>query len=476
MSCGNTGLVDHYLIATPEVSQMRLSSIIAKSASRSEVSVAICLALFHAALMSRLWAGDFFNSYHYISDDGFDWITQGVAFNQLITGQDGASWPVLRQPVFVMVASLDNALGGYGFAFLLVQAAAVGFTAYLIGSFARQQNLATWSAVTVMLAWYFFIFGFYRLWVLSDTLAAALMTASVVMVIKKLDELPGESSPTAVLQRYAPAVLVTALAGLTQTYGLIPFLVICGLYTLGALLGRKGLTALAAPVALSLAASACVFGGQALWVAVIPHDSVPTQFGLLQLSGAMAGFYLNVWLLVYAPLLPVVVFAGYRKFQTRTWPSLRELALISAVAAFAGLSFIYQWPESRLTFMYFPVVCLAIIAWCARPGAIGQRRESWPLVASAVATVVIGLVVVPGDFWRPNISQARVDPRGSWIANALRDEPQDRYFLQTMCSGMDDVCSNAVFEAQSSPYRTMMFDEYRRRMSGRSRAVQTPSN
>lgn len=455
---------------------MRLSSIITKSASRLEVWVAIGLALFHAALMSRLWVGDFFNSYHYISDDGFDWITQGVAFNQLITGQDGASWPVLRQPVFVMVAALDNIMGNYGFAFLIVQAAAVGVTAYLIGTFARQQNLAKWSAVTVMLAWYFFIFGFYRLWVLSDTLAAALMTASVLMVIKRVDHLDGDTSLGVLVQRYVPVVLVTALAGLTQTYGLIPFMVVCGIYTLGALLGRKGAVAIATPVALALAASACVFGGQALWGAIIPHDSVPTQFGLLQLSGAMAGFYFNVWLLVYAPLLPVMVFAGYRKLQTRTWPSLRELALISVVAAFAMLSFIYQWPESRLTFMYFPVVCLAIIALCSRPDAIEQRRESWPLVASAVATIVIGLCVVPGDFWRPNMSQARLDPRGSWLANALRDEPQDRYFLQTMCSGMSDVCSKAVFEAQSSPYRTMMFNEYRRRMSGQPQAVQTPAN
>jgi hypothetical protein len=455
---------------------MRLSSIIAKSASRPEVSVAICLALFHAALMSRLWVGDFFNSYHYISDDGFDWITQGVAFNQLITGQDGASWPVLRQPVFVMVAALDNVMGNYGFAFLIVQAAAVGGTAYLIGAFARRQNLATWSIVTVMLAWYFFIFGFYRLWVLSDTLAAAFMTASVVMVINRLDNLDDGAVPAALFKRFVPAVLVTVLAGLTQTYGLIPFLVVCGIYTLGALLGRRSVVAIATPVALVLAASAGVFGGQALWVAVIPHDSVPTQFGMLQLSGAMSEFYFNVWLLVYAPLLPVVVLAGYRKFQTRTWPSLRELALISAVAAFAVLSFIYQWAESRMTFMYFPVVCLGIIAWCSRPDSIGQRRESWSLVASAVATILIGLSVVPGDFWRPNISQARLDPRGSWLANALRDEPQDRYFLQTMCSGMGDVCSKAVFEAQSSPYRTMMFDEYRRRMSGQSRAVQTPAN
>ena len=89
---------------------------------------------------------------------------------------------------------------------------------------------------------------------------------------------------------------------------------------------------------------------------------------------------------------------------------------------------------------------------------------------------MIGLSVVPGDFWRPNIAQAHVDPRGSWLANALRDEPQDRYFLQTMCSGMNDVCSNAVFEAQASPYRTMMLDEYRRRMSRQPRAVQTPAH
>lgn len=178
--------------------------------------VTVALALLHAGLMAQLWVGDFFNSYHYISDDGFDWITQGVAFNQLVTGADTSVWPVLRQPVFVLVAAIDNAVGVPGLIFLLAQTGAVAATAYVIGRFARAKGLGAWGTASLILTWYFFVFGFYRLWVLSDTIAAAFMTISVVFGLAALERSDNKNALDAA-SKMLPAILATSLAGLTQT-------------------------------------------------------------------------------------------------------------------------------------------------------------------------------------------------------------------------------------------------------------------
>ena len=86
----------------------------------------------NALLMAPLLTGDFFNAYPYQDEDSFDWITQGLAFVQLITGTDTTPWPILRKPVFVLLSALDVELGMRGIAFLLTQSFAAGLTTFLL--------------------------------------------------------------------------------------------------------------------------------------------------------------------------------------------------------------------------------------------------------------------------------------------------------------------------------------------------------
>ncbi|MGE0409468.1 MAG: hypothetical protein AB7P23_09440, partial [Amphiplicatus sp.] len=362
----------------------------ARRLARAEILMALALAAFQTILMARLSAGDFFNSFAYISDDGFDWITQGVAFNQLVSGEDATPWPVLRLPGFVMVSALDDAFGALGLVFFLAQGLAVGLTAWMIGRYGRAKGFGAWPIAAVLAAWYFSIFGFWRLWVLSDTLASALMTASVVLLLAGLEK-EARATPAAEARRLAPAAAVAVLAGLTQTYGIIPFLVICTLYAAGRLVARRDIRAATAPAAAMIAVAAATFGLQKLWAAFIPHASQPSQFGLLKLTLDMAPFYANVWTLAFAALAPAVLVAAVAKWRARALPTIEEIALIASVGAFAVMTLLYQWTESRFTFLSLPLAWLAIIAWCA-PGE--RRGEPAARVGRAPARALLACAVL----------------------------------------------------------------------------------
>ncbi len=434
---------------------------------------AAIIALFHAFLAAQLWTGDFFNSYAYMSDDSFDWVTQGVALNQLISGVDGSDWPVLRQPVFVFIAALDDILGSHGIAFLFAQLLAVFVTCYALGEFARKKGFSIWVSILVPLAWYFSIIGFYKFWILSDTLASSFMTLSVVLLLERLEKL-NDTTNAAVLtfqekfKILLPALCVSALAGLTQTYGLIPFLVIPTVYIASYFLKwTSKSTAIFAGLAM-ISATLLVFGGKAVWSAIIPHASEPKQFVLLEVGLGMASFYSSVWPLAFGTFLPAILVGIYARFKSKLWiPSVEQLALLGLMSAFATMTFIYQWTESRLTYMYLPLVWLTLLAWNSKvvsymTPSLTRLSERVLLVAST-ATIAVGLIIHPGDYWKPDLAKTRLAPSQNWILSTFTAQPLDRFHLQTMCEGMSDVCEKAEYLPQASPYRTMMFEEYKRR-------------
>jgi hypothetical protein len=263
---------------------------------------------------------------------------------------------------------------------------------------------------------------------------------------------------------------VAGLAGLTQTYGLIPFLVISGCYGIAGLVGAVPRHYLTTAVAASALAASITFVGQAVWAAIVPHATTPTQFGLLELGFGMAGFYASVWPIAYAPFLPVVVLVGVAILRRTMKVDLLRLSLLCSTAAFAALSFIYQWEESRLTFVYWPIVCLTLAAWCGLNEHDFQKDESSRgLLTSSVLALAVGVLVTPGDYWHPDVRKLRIAPGSTWLASILSDGPQDRLFLQTQCGGMANVCGRAHIEPQASPYRQQMMEEYRRRKTASQR-------
>ena len=431
-----------------------------------EYLAAMLVAAVFALVLSRLWVGDLLNSYTYMSDDSFDWVTQGMALVEFTTGEDKSTWPILRPPLFVFVWALDYMLEPPGLVFLLCQVTALAAVTFGIARFARLKGAGPLASALAGLAAPFSVLGFYALWVLSDAIASSLMTLSAITAVLAFAR-PTPATLGAELKQLAPAIALGVAAGLTQTYGMIPIMVIGFVHGADRLVRRAPPARWLAPFLLSAITAVIGFGLQKLWALLIPHGMQPANFTLLEPSLGMLDFYMNVWPLSFGVFLPALGWALWRYIAAKALPDAGSLSLIGAVGAFATLSFVYQWPESRMTYIYVPLFVVMVLSLVlGAPAPAKQDARPGParaLMPTFAAALLVTLFVFPGDYWRPSLARTQIAPKATWIAAALREDPVDRYRLRIVCDGMSDVCDRADAGPQSSPYRDMMLKEYRRR-------------
>lgn len=444
---------------------------------RPEGAIPALIGLFHFWLMLGMSDGNLFNSYPYISDDGFDWITQGLALNQLVTGADTTPWPVLRSPVFVLITLIDQIFGSRGIVVMLVQSVAVAGLASLAISFTRSRGFGSFTAILVGLATYLAISSYFHIWILSDSLASCLMAFSAVASIRCLDAYQNASDGALPARStWAGPIALAGLAGLTQTYGLIPILVIGGTYTGGAIIGLQSRRVILPAVGLAVVSAVIVFGGKMLWEALIPHNRVPAQFGLLKFDFAMLSFYREVWPLYFGAMVPTVLVTTYYRIRYGEWPRFSTLALAAVCLAFAVLSVLYHWADARFTFIYFTLAWLTLVSF-ASPTAPASSEAPPPdarrpftdgvvtaaLSATAIASICAGIFLTPANYWEPKLGDIRISLHDSWINAARREPPRDRYHLATSCESTRSICPAATYDQPWSPYAEIIFAEYKRR-------------
>jgi len=229
--------------------------------------------------------------------DQIDRRSQWLALKQLVLGVDASPWPVLRPPIFVFVTCLDSVLGGTGFVLLLALSSGVGATVWAVGHTARGLAYAPATITATMLAVWLYNLSYFRLWILSDTVCIALMTCSVTVLLDSLRE----ADDRRLLVR---AAILSTLAGLTQTYGMIPFIIICGVLTLARWWRSKRLT-LTEHMFGAAAVLMTVMLVQSAWSSVILHGTQPDNFALLKLSLGMSNFYSNLWPVAFGAFVPL---------------------------------------------------------------------------------------------------------------------------------------------------------------------------
>lgn len=455
------------MATAPEPGLVRNSPRAAHQAWRKpELLAALVIGLIFSLILPRLWVGDLLNSYAYMSDDSFDWVTQGVALVEFLSGQDRSTWPILRPPGFVSLLAVDHWLGNHGIVFFAAQIGALAALAFAMARFARVRGAGYFASLLAGVAATISIFGMFAVWILSDAIASSLMAISAASVLNRLRNpvLPGIGSG---LIRLSVPVLLAVGAGITQTYGMIPMLVICCAFGGLRLLAGRGLDGWLPPLLAATATGALGFGIQKSWAALIPHGMQPSTFSLLKPSLAMLPFYANVWPLAFGIFVPIMLWAAINYARNRRLPGIEQWSLLAVVAIFALLTLAYQWPDSRLTYMYVPVFLLMVISLSLQSAPSDKHRaaksSNFALAASFSASILAALTILPGDYWHPSLSAARFAPAQTWLPSALSADPVDRFRLRIVCAGMDDVCARATLPPPVSPYRDKMLREYKRR-------------
>ncbi|MFP5260245.1 MAG: hypothetical protein ACLGQH_14590, partial [Acidobacteriota bacterium] len=321
-----------------------------RTTDRLGLAAAVVVALLQFGLMARLVGPGLVSSYPGIEYDGFDWVLQGLYLRALASGTAGPPLLFLRAPVFVAATALDAWLGSSGLVVIgvLCLAQFVSLTALLaiwkrLGAGGPTRALLFTLAV---LAPHVYFRGF----ILADPLAIAAMLVSIRFMLDWLAT--GEEG------RFRAAGAAGLLAGLTQLYGILPFLIGS---TLALVRDRRARRSVWPRVLYTAAVCGC--GGLILyaWNAAIPHEDVPSQLRLLRLDLDMAVFYANIWVWYFgflAPLAVVLAVAALGRRRRALSPASAYLGATTAV--FVGLLFFYHSEEARFSWYYFPMtLCLA---------------------------------------------------------------------------------------------------------------------
>ncbi len=346
---------------------------------------------------------DVFASSLKISADGFDSIIEGRA---LLSGVSDP-WPVLRNINPVLLSALDSILGQTGIVFAAVNSLGLflqGLALFLILGVARHSHKVSFF---VILGYYLLPLHFLSLYVLSETIAVGTLMISAAFFVKYCD------SPR--MRFVAAGAGLSLISGLFQTYGLAPILVFAAVHTFRAIRFPQSLRSNLAVASLVIGSLAMFFVVRSAWLSLIPHDSVPAQAELLELSLDMASFYSNLWPFLLSPML-LTIFVAFSSARNRS-PIMASKPLAKPSIQFLlalgmGLllsTFFYQWPESRFSYTYIGVLTMLVVLLFAAKAETSPKekmaKSALPIRFFAASTILVFVFYAPDDPWKPKIGE-----------------------------------------------------------------------
>lgn len=410
-------------------------------------NLALCLAQL------RLVHGDLFNSYPFMFDDSLDWLMQGSYMVNLLSGESLAPLHMLRDPGFVFITALDQLAGGSGYVGLPVLAMANFAGAYFLVRSIRlviKDPRMDWLAVLIYVLHP--ALSFLRLYVLSDQLALGLTAGSFYFAARWLK--------TEERADYLKSAAWAALAGLTQKYGLIPFLIATCIFVLNYGISNLKKELFAKAIAIAVLPLILFY---ALTAVLVPHVARPLQLQLLQINFTSNWqTYLNFWdyhFLFLLPLAAIVIFSLWVWIKNR----VLVFALITFIA-FQSLAYFYQSDDGRfVTYGYVSLLCGLLGGLGA---FVARYSRLWPCRLLTAAGVVISLLIFSGQLahtparaLRPGRAEARPYP---WVALLAKAAPTDRLSLKKHCPSYSGrLCLSLPEQRGSGRDKLYFFNYYR---------------
>jgi hypothetical protein len=204
------------------------------------------------------------------------------------------------------------------------------------------------------------------------------------------------------------SLTIGVLAGLTQTYGLIP-LVICIFYDFYKNHKIKNVFFLGV-------CSIIFISLLVLWRQKIPHLDTPNNFNLLKLSNENFNYYANTWTYY---LYPLILFIFLRlKMDNIKKLLINEFFLI--VIIFCCLAYFYQWQDSRFTFYFWPFLIIYLSV---------QLQDKNFHKYFAVLSLIFALLS-PNSYWSVEVKSLSTNPSNNWAVQFFSASSADRKITQ----------------------------------------------
>jgi hypothetical protein len=411
--------------------------------------------------IARTAAGLLLNNYPFMTSDSFDWILEGLFLARAITGdRPERPLPAGRNPVFVVVMTLDALLGQRGLVFALVTATAVFFIGWLLVAHLGRFRHPAGAAAAFLVITFLAQVNNLHPYILADLSCTALSVGAFLAVLRATQATAGQ------WRWAAGAAVLTALAGLTQEYGILTPAVAAAVAGITALRrGRRDAAGLG--VGLLITAAIAIVAGYALWYGLLPHEGRRNPWGYLGPAPSLVRFYLEVWAYVMLPLVPLVAVIR-RADLRRAGADAMTMAAGGSVLAFVGLCLIYNWPSTRYTAFFWPYLVLALFRTIGSgPEAAAPRRAVVAAYAAGALVLIQTLLVTPAVPELPRFRSLALDPGRSWLVQFVRAEPVDRMELSARCGSRSTLCPEALSLRPATPFQKRIMAYYEWLVLGR---------
>ena len=127
---------------------------------------------------------DIIESYSAITVDGFDFIVTGRALASGIFSNS----PVLRNPLFTAISTLDSVLGGIGIAFSVFIGIALSLQFYSISKILKHFQINSIMSASLFIVFFMNNIHFIDVYILSDAISLSLMLYGISLIITKDDQ------------------------------------------------------------------------------------------------------------------------------------------------------------------------------------------------------------------------------------------------------------------------------------------------
>jgi len=357
---------------------------------------------------------------------------EGVYFTKLLSRAILPELPILRPPIFVFVTAIDYLAGGDGWVLAFFLCTTVFFTYYLslrIIDSAYSGNIKSkevWFIVPLAIGTTIYPLNFLKPYLLADSLTVALSLASVLLLVRYHVE---EKFHFLVL-----SVAVSVLAGMTQTYGLIPYVVSC---LVGFLLHFQSNKSKAVKFIIAIFIVSILFISlTSLWRWAMPHAAIPDYFALLKVSAYMFGFYVSTWGYYF---LPFILFFFFIRKIKMVWniSSFVNFSSLLVVLLFVLLCLLYQWPDARFTYYFWPWFMILLFS--------SIHLEEIKGVYLMPTLMLLLVAIVPSNYWAPTWQSVKVSVFDNWMVDYFDASPIDRNFntCGNDCNGKNEFLNNS---------------------------------
>ena len=336
---------------------------------------------------------DILASYSAITIDGFEFIITGRAFAMGIL----ENYPILRNPPYVLLAALDSVLGKSGFGFGSVVFISIMIQLYSIMGLMKILKLSYHLRSTILVVFFFNFINFINLYILSDLMVISILMLGITQIFANL------IGSKIGFKTYSGVTLIF-LSSIGQFYALLSLIILLPFYVSKVFKKRI--------IYLSLYSASlfiCTLIVKYFWNRLISHKKVPVQWENLDFTFNMFNYYINTWLYVFTPLLVAVVAHFKNVFNKGNYiftPNSKILTQVFAllIAVTASVIFLYQFYESRYTYVLFIFVIYFLII------LVSQLQKKDFIVSfmnvTASLTLIFGVLWSPSNKWEPRIGES----------------------------------------------------------------------